>query len=574
MKKGGYLWAYSKVARLEYLPAIIPGLIIALILSLPTVTSILSIYFVEAIIGLFMAYLSGFIINALGDYEIDKTYGTYKSEIPMAVDTFGWRGTWILLFIHVVVPIGFTVHLALLTSRYIIIPLLLIGYVFGLGYSYQPFNFKVRGIWHPISLASSAMLIPLLYIYALFYTEYNPWAVIAIFGFTITHYSLAITNQAVDYFEDKRYGVENPTVKFGLERSLKCSFVGQIIGLFILTTALIFFISSIVFTSTFSIYYGFYISVFIVLTVSIGYLIPLKGTLKLHKIADTPSLSERAKSELMKRAIKYPKWQASGLITVMLILLSALFVSWMAPIPNASDKPIEVNNIDYSVDTEIEVYLVRNNFGYVAIVNFTVTNEGIEIPANTTYIIWTLRHQNTIIGGKHKIPIEYPIFEDVSAIFHDSIALPDKTNFTIAGEVVCDLDNDGFFDKTLNSFSYNFEVNDLYFPLEPTITTDRYSNILYTAVKFNVINLGTTRGCDNVYVRITAWATSNPDINLVNITVYPEKNLGIDYNWSETKIFSVPLFGEYVLKLELCEDTAEGRKVRDMYSTRIELFFF
>ncbi len=563
------LWAYSKLARLEYLPAVIPGLIMALALSLPSREMILSPYFIEAFSGLFMAYMSGFIINALGDYEIDKTYGTYKGDNPRAVDLFTKRGVWALLAVHTILPMLFSLHLAMVFTKPLLPILLGLGYVFGLGYSVPPFNFKVKGIWHPVSLACCAFLFPLLYIYILFSTVFSWWAIAAIVGITVAHYSLAITNQGVDYFEDKQYGVENPTVKFGLARSLKYSGAGLGLGFSIIVASIIMFSLQVMAETTLLGSYLLYIPVAIGALLFFSYSVPMKGTVKLYRIARTRAPDQK-KSWAMKNYINYSRWQASGIIGLMIVLVTVNLTPVLYPIPHSPSLPGS-DLESYSVEVDARVEAFRDRYSYKSFINVSVTNTGRDIREGNIYLIYDI---GTAPFVHRSIPLGTALPSDMTINVSYLEVLPDRSNITIKGEVAIDPEGDGYPDVTSATFERSVNIKDMYFPLAPKVKSDTHTNALYSSVDLSVINLGSKKDKGEVYIRITSCLSSNPSIQVLNLTVYPDTSLYINQNWTETKIFSQPLWGDYDLTITLYLDDENGRRVMDRYVTTISYYFF
>ena len=321
----GYLWAYSRIARFEYLKAVLPALLLCILLGADDILIFISPYVIMILPAIFMTYLSGFIVNAISDYEIDKTYGTYKGEIPKAVDKFGMRGIWIILVIHILVPLCITLYVSLVLNKIELFILLCVGYFLGMGYSLKPLTFKTRGVWHVISLASCALLLPMLFIYLLVSSRIRLSDIVIIFGFTTLHYPLTLTNQAVDYFEDRKYEVHNPTVVWGLERSLYYTMVFMTVGLIIMIIGLILKAWMLKETSVLFADWVVWLIPGMVILLVISYIVPFRGTRDLLRIANS-RLGDGEKAKRMKSRIRYSLWHTSGIVGLT-VIVTVMFVS-------------------------------------------------------------------------------------------------------------------------------------------------------------------------------------------------------------------------------------------------------
>ena len=321
----GYLWAYSRIARFEYIKAVLPALLLCMLLGADDLSVFLSPYVILIIPSLFLTYMSGFIVNAISDYDIDKTYGTYKGEIPEAVDMFGMRYIRIILMIHIVVPLCITLFVSLALNRIELFILLCVGYFLGMGYSLKPFTFKTRGIWHVISLASCAMLLPMLFIYLLISSSIRFPDIVIIFGFSTLHYALTLTNQAVDHFEDRKYNVHNPTVVWGLERSLFYTIVFMAVGFMIMIMGLIMKAWALAETSILFADWVMWLIPGMVVLLAASYIIPFRGTRDLMRIANM-DIDDREKASRMKSRIRYSRWHTSGIVGLT-VIISIMFAS-------------------------------------------------------------------------------------------------------------------------------------------------------------------------------------------------------------------------------------------------------
>ena len=305
--------------------AVLPALLLCMLLGADDISVFISPYIIMMIPALFLTYLSCFIVNAISDYEIDKTYGTYKGEIPKAVDKIGMRNVRILLIIHIVVPLGVTLYVSLALNKIELFILLCAGFFLGMGYSLKPFTFKTRGIWHVISLASCALLLPMLFIYLLVSSRIRFHDLVIIFGFVTLHYPLTLTNQAVDYFEDRKYGVHNPTVVWGLKRSLYWTMIFMAVGLVIMIIGLILEAWTLTETSVLFADRVMWLIPGMVVLLALSYIVPFRGTRDLLRIAKM-DMGNGEKAKRMKSRIRYSIWHTSGIVGLT-VIVSFMFAS-------------------------------------------------------------------------------------------------------------------------------------------------------------------------------------------------------------------------------------------------------
>ncbi|MCD6384059.1 MAG: UbiA family prenyltransferase [Thermoplasmata archaeon] len=305
--------AYKKAARLEYSIAEFPGVIIPVFIALTLVRSVDPLRAVEAISAFLLLYLSGFLVNSLSDLKVDEKYKRYVAE---GVRSLGRRNLIVLLVIHLALALLLTVHLSILLKSYIPLILYAIGVFFGIGYSVEPLHFKVKGILHPIALGTSAFFIPFLFLTYTISGMMPPLLLPLGVGFTLLHYGIALTNQAQDLIEDRDTGVLSPAVRWGLGRTLKSALLLFSIGFLILLFGLFFFIKELAIDP------GAEIALFLLsaLIVVLGYLVPLRGMGDLYRIS-MKSLSLEEKIAKVKKRLSYPRWQASGLYSLLFTLV-------------------------------------------------------------------------------------------------------------------------------------------------------------------------------------------------------------------------------------------------------------
>ena len=289
-----------------------------------SISIMLSMVFLEAILVFTLLYFSGFIINSLADRNIDKKYNTFKGNISQSVDLLGTGNVKLILFFHVGLALILSLHIAIVLQNFLIIFLIILGVLFGLGYSVPPFNFKLKGPWHAIALASSAFFLPLTFLYVVVAERIELLDILLITGVTVAHYSMEMANQAADHLEDEREGLLTPTVRMGLDPALRSSLIMTTVGMFMI----IFVISIMYITSGFTEVIGLgpaaaavpalaVILFVMAIIIAAGYYLPLKGLSDLYKFSLEPvPLEERVWK--IKHRVNYAGWQASGIVGVVL----------------------------------------------------------------------------------------------------------------------------------------------------------------------------------------------------------------------------------------------------------------
>lgn len=320
MKLGKYLRAYANACRMEYIPGEAPGMAIPLLLGAASLSNVLAIHVIESFLVFILLFWSGFLINALADVEVDSKYKTFVSQ---AVSVLGKKMLKRLIFLQVMAGILITAHICYLLNNYWILIWIIVATFFGLGYSVEPFHFKVRGILHA-TLAFSAMFAPFIFLLYVVIGGMPSLPLIFItLALTIVHYGIALVNQSQDYLEDKETGLKTPAVRWGLTKTLKIALVLVIGGLCISIIGFYLLFSGL--TPLAILGYSFNIEIILAFTVLIlilTYSVPFRGLRDLIKISSTNANIKQTMNRIKSR-LNYPKWQASGIMG--LAILSILF---------------------------------------------------------------------------------------------------------------------------------------------------------------------------------------------------------------------------------------------------------
>lgn len=308
------LEAYSKVVRAEYLKGELPAVLVPALLTVTTFEGMAAINVLESVIVFSLLYVTGFMINAVTDREIDLTYGSFKQGVGQAASALGDRRILTLIFIQLAVGLVLAIDLSIRLANPMLVVLVLIGVFFGLAYSAPPFSLKTRGVVaHAVSLALSAFTVPFLFLYIAARGTLDVPGLLVVGSFSVTGYSLEYANQAYDFTEDQAAGLETPVVRLGLRRSLYLAFATFAISLPLLAFSLVYLGTS---RPSVTLALGDaarpLIALAAIAAVGAGFYIPLRGMARIVRTArsedhDSPELVEHIRGEC-----NYALWQSAG----------------------------------------------------------------------------------------------------------------------------------------------------------------------------------------------------------------------------------------------------------------------
>jgi 4-hydroxybenzoate polyprenyltransferase len=426
-----FLRAYALVARYEYFPAEIPGLFIPLFLGATSFGSLFSYTIIEAVVVFALLFLSGFLTNSLTDIDVDRKY---KTHIPAAVNIVGRRKLKLIIALHVSTALILSFHISMVLQNIWLFGIVIIGTFFGLGYSIEPFHFKIRGIWHAVALMMSAFFIPMLFLYCVVSNNaIDLKTLLLLIGFSTAHYGIALTNQIGDYKEDMDTGLLTPAVRWGIKNTIKLSVIlttiGVIIGAYTFTeimmergTANLLNIGADYRLLTMGI---------VTTILGIAYLTPIAGTLSLYRIARRSKTIVECMDRIKKR-LHYSRWQASGVFGVF-IVVTMLFATTIIN----NYKNIEVENPIVSINAGRDI---TTNIGMIVNFNGVVTTNVDKSKLNYTWIFYDTpypvnyyRLNSTHVFSKEGIyPVAFVVTDASGNKFIDEINVTVKRGFHIS----------------------------------------------------------------------------------------------------------------------------------------------
>lgn len=320
MKIGDAVHLYITVSRWEFLPAVFIGILIGILVGADSVISILAAssfpFILEGIFIFILLFNVGFMVNCWADWKVDELY---KTRLYQAVKKLGRRSLGVIIVIHIILSLILAFHLSIALKRIEISILVWIGMFLGVGYSIEPIRFKRRGILHSI-VAFPIFFIPGIYSYflvsSLSITDlYTIFFLIAASGIAIGHYALILISQAEDQPDDKKMGLLTPAVKWGIIKTIKLSYLLNVIGSIITILALI--------------------GLFLLINIRLLLLVPLVALGRYFSFKEVYSLVKRSKDissetiflqELRNKMSEYPRWHAYGLSGITISSLCILLL--------------------------------------------------------------------------------------------------------------------------------------------------------------------------------------------------------------------------------------------------------
>ena len=323
---------YYNVARLEYLPAEAPAIFIPLLLSATAFTDFFNFLYYEAILAFGLLYFAGFIINSYTDIDVDKHYKIYVATSSQKLGSGVLKN---LVILQVCIAIALIIHIAWVLNSYWLIPICLLGIFMGLAYSIKPFEFKVKGILHTISLCLSAFMVPFILLYSTVSTNFSWYIILLLIVFPITHYGIALANQTGDFLEDKSEKLQTPAVKWGLNNTLRLAKSMTLTGLFLELIAFYGVLWYAPWMPSFEAAVGvlipgrYLLMILITIVMCLAYSVPLRGLFSLHEISKWDIAIEKRMNKIKQR-MNYPIWQAAGIwglvITSTIIMVGSVVI--------------------------------------------------------------------------------------------------------------------------------------------------------------------------------------------------------------------------------------------------------
>jgi 4-hydroxybenzoate polyprenyltransferase len=215
------------VRRMEFYVVELTIFSMPVLVAARTIQDIFSLVVLEGLILFFIIYAMGDIINCLVDRDLDATY---KTRLSNAVFGLGVENVRNIVIVSGVLSLALAIHLSLVTGRWSILALVLIGMFLGIQYSMGPFFFKSRGILHLVCLWLLLYFLPML-CSSLFVQDGITMQIVALAAaYATVEMGIILVNTSEDLPEDRAMGVRTTTVALGLSRTIMLATGMVIVG--------------------------------------------------------------------------------------------------------------------------------------------------------------------------------------------------------------------------------------------------------------------------------------------------------------------------------------------------------
>ena len=223
--RGAWQWLTDsiRIRRPEFMVAELPINLLALLWIAPKAEWLSTGIYWEATAAFFLLFHFGDMANCLADRELDAVYKTPLSE---AVLGLGVRNVSYQLAITGALSVLLTAHLAWMTERWWLVPLVLIGLVVGHQYSYGPLKLKSRGLLQLPTLWTIIFVGPMLLMTGVIHGP-PTWELLALIGlYGALAQSIILVNTAEDYDEDEEAGLYTSAIALGRTGAVWASSLG------------------------------------------------------------------------------------------------------------------------------------------------------------------------------------------------------------------------------------------------------------------------------------------------------------------------------------------------------------
>ena len=225
------LGSLRRIFRTEFVPALVPFVAVAFFYSARDLSDLFSLPVLEAMVIMVLLMISGMGVNSLCDQEVDRRIPGVKRQSAEAIDRVGRPLVVAVIIAQFSVSLALAVHISLQFDNWLPVYLVLVGSLFGYGYSVPPLRFKTGAI--PLNAASLLFVIlgPILLSTFTFQGTIPPANALFVFGIAVVIYGTEFVNQVMDHPDDKAVGLRTTAVRLGVRRSLDVALVVPVLGL-------------------------------------------------------------------------------------------------------------------------------------------------------------------------------------------------------------------------------------------------------------------------------------------------------------------------------------------------------
>jgi 4-hydroxybenzoate polyprenyltransferase len=318
-----FLRSLAVVSRPEFLPAM--GLGWFLIgfswgVSPPAAATTLLIPAVLALAVLILSALIGAQVNTLADSRLDEA-DPRKVPLVAAFATVGRKRLVSVIILEFFITFALVLVLANLQGKIGLLLLWFVGIYLGYAYSAPPIRLKSRSYLSIVPLILVLCVFPVLFVYYTFSGFFAPAFLLFLAGQGIASYGLVIATEIPDYFEDRAMGVRTVTVRLGLLRASRWSFVLLVAGGILVFAAFAWVLTAI----------DPYLNIFLLFIAGGDYIVARKliTLIDLSKKQAVDEENEARKDEILQIARQSPGWitiVGQATVIVSLVFLAGKFI--------------------------------------------------------------------------------------------------------------------------------------------------------------------------------------------------------------------------------------------------------
>lgn len=222
-----WLFDSIRIRRPEFMVAEVPINLLGLLWVAPAAAWLGTLAYWEATVAFFLLFHFGDMANCLADRDLDAVYKTSLSESVLGL---GVANVTRQLWLTGALALGLTTHLAWLTGRWWLLPLVLIGLAVGHQYSFGPLKLKSRGLLQIPTLWTIIFVGPMLLMSGVVHGLPTPSLLVLIGLYGALAQSIILVNTAEDYDEDEEAGLYTSALALGRTGAVWTSAIGVLLS--------------------------------------------------------------------------------------------------------------------------------------------------------------------------------------------------------------------------------------------------------------------------------------------------------------------------------------------------------
>jgi len=310
------------VSRPEFLPAMASWFTIGLAWGVnPPASYELAFPATLAFAIIMLSAVIGLQVNTIYDYDLDIK-DDRKKELVQALRCLGRKRLGSLIIVEFLFGAVFISLLFMFRGKAALLLMWACGIFLAYAYSAPPLRLKSRSWLSLGTLLLTICILPLLFVFHTFTSELDVFFLLFLVGQALSVYSLILSTEIRDYFEDRAMGIQTMTVSLGLAKASFLSLVLLSTGGILTGAAFLFRLAS-----------GLqpWLNVFL-LTIVVADTLVLRDLKTLYSLSNEYALSENRDSvaeDIKRLAGNSPKWiimASQAAVFMSLILLISKFL--------------------------------------------------------------------------------------------------------------------------------------------------------------------------------------------------------------------------------------------------------